>query len=134
MLEMNIPGFVAEAALYRVARPYRTYSGIGGKSTVSGVVPADKDPNCVAGALGVAEAAAVACAAAGPGIGACLFADVAAAAFAISQCPDQSAGGSGGPPPPRECCPPGLKCCGSCVVLPNGGEQCVGGPCARSCP
>lgn len=124
---MNMPGYAAEAALYITGQLYRGYGA-----------PYGAD----AAAIRAAQVPCQVCSAQFDScIQNCLWHfgwDVPGWILCNHDCSnqmDQCQQTCTSPPlPPPECCPPGLKCCGSCVVLPNGGERCVGGPCARFCP
>jgi hypothetical protein len=139
---MYVPGYTADASLYRSARMYRPSNSVElaqATTAESRLVLAQlTGGDCIAACLGVGGACAGACWWAGPGAPACLIACAAAAADCVASCPpDPSGGGNGsGPPPPPVCCPRG-HCCGDCVDLPTGGQHCVGGPCVsppRVCP
>jgi hypothetical protein len=128
---MNMPRFAAEASLYKTTRWYSGYSGIAGLNTASAVVAADANSDCIGICLLAAEGAAVACAWSGPGIYACLLADVLATWACVNGCPPPSnGGGGGGGPPPPLCCPPGTQCkCGGKCVMVGGRLTCVDGEC-----
>ena len=119
---MKLPSFSAESSLYFSKSCFRSRGG--GVGVVSSIVlPQDCSGDCAL-TYGLCLL----------GSGGNPLADIACyIAFVICEgnCPGP---GGGGPPPPPECCPPGLHCCGDCVVLPNGGEVCRNGKCARSCP
>jgi hypothetical protein len=123
---VNTPGFAAEASLYKTGQAYRGYNGMANGAAARGVVAQQLDCQ---GSCALQY-------------GACLLTTGGIAAivcyglfvYCMINCPQP---GGGGPPPPPECCPPGSRCCGECVVLPNGGEVCRNGKCVRSnqgCP
>jgi hypothetical protein len=131
---MYLPGYTADASLYRsthIYRPSNSAELAQAASSVSGLVLAQlTGSDCIGACLAVGEVCGAACAWAGPGAPVCLLACAAAAADCVAQCPPDPGGGGngGGPPPPPVCCPRG-HCCGDCVNLPTGGQHCFGGSC-----
>jgi hypothetical protein len=132
---MNVPGYTADASLYRSAHMYRPSNAAElaeAATAVSGLVLAQlKGGACIAGCIGVEIVCATACAWAGPVGGIiCEIGCGAQLADCVANCPPDPTGGGGGngggPPPAPMCCPPWHKCCGKCVNLPTGGQRCDG--------
>jgi len=151
---MTIPGYAAEASLYKTARFYRAYGGAASGYAAGSIVPSQVcGDDCFAvcgvvagGATAGCITALIAALAAPPPIdvvlagvafGICEALGVGVAAIGCAlNCPSCP---SGGPPPPPMCCPVGRRCgCGgSCVPLAGGGYRCIGGLCLvprQECP
>ena len=110
---MDIPGFAAEASLYKTGRVYRGYSR-GGDTAPSVVAALSCDNACH---LDLATCIAL-----------CGFLDFPCDALCglhwvqcNNQCP--SGGGVGGRQP---ACPKGTKCCGQFIKHPGGITECDG--------
>ena len=137
MTETNMPGFAAEASLYKTRGLYRGYGAMTGPDTSSTVAPADANYDCTNSCLGWAEAGAVVCMlAAGlftPAAGAtCLMGDALTALKCIIACPPpgNGGGGNGGGGGPAPCCGYFRTCrCGGKCVNVNGQLRCVDGFC-----
>lgn len=114
---MKVPGFTAEASLYKSTRLYHGYSGRTRLDTASDVVPAQSDCEIACGIADVVCLAA--CTFLGPFAPLCWAGCTAATVVCLSECQ-----GGGGPPP---CCPLGksCRCGGTCVP----GKGCVDGMC-----
>jgi hypothetical protein len=137
---MNIPGFVAEASLYKSSQAYRGYCGATSGDTAFAIVPSQIcGTDCYYACAGGFFGCGIACylslvlgAVIGPAeivvfIGCLGLACGSGAALCAAQCPpcsgDGDGGGGGGGP--RPCCPASRPfCCGSCVPLPGGGTSC----------
>jgi hypothetical protein len=110
---MNIPGFAAQASLYKSGQPYWGLGG--GGNTAPRVVAALLCENscyldvgiCTLGCISDLNAACVAL---------CVAAGV--------KCLNGCAGGGGAGGGAKGCCPIGKKCCGQCVRVPGKGVQC----------
>jgi len=126
-VEMRLPAFAAEAALYKTKTSYRGFGGITPHGGALTVVPADANSDCIALFLTAAEVAAEACATSVFGIGPCIASVVFATGANICTCPPSGGGGGGGPP---TCCPPGTTCrCGGTCQRVNGRLACWDGKC-----
>jgi hypothetical protein len=126
---MYVPGYTADASLYRSARMYRPFNSVkltqataaAPRLTLAQVSGTD----CIALCQAVEASCAVACLWAGPGLPACEVACAVADTACVLLCPPGPADGGGGfGGGPRRCCPPGTRCCGACVPLPSKGFQC----------
>jgi hypothetical protein len=127
---MNMPGFMAEASLYKNSARYRNTNYVGRSSNGSAaVIP----QTCSASKVIFCNPLINACFGCFaipylPGALAC-FAGCLGGAFAycwdcidLIDLPDN--GGVGGTPHP--CCPPGTRCCGGCTKVPGQGLICEG--------
>lgn len=125
---MTLPGFSAEATLYRTTGRYRASCAGADTQPVAMISPSGSGKQCCTPADD-------------PCILACLIPCESAfwwlggdcdnwCASACCQCP----GNGGGVIPPQPCCPTGLHCCGECVNLKGGGQTCMRGECAKICP
>jgi hypothetical protein len=134
---MALPGYAADASLYRTSQPYRgTRSepvGDAGTTVVAQQITFTCRDSCVASAL----LCGLGCAwATGPFAWVCPLLCVGGLALCLGRCPPDIVGGGGGVP---QCCPPGrtCRCGGQCVTNPNGTISCVDGLCLtpnQQCP
>jgi hypothetical protein len=131
---MALPGYAAEASLYRTSGCYRGASsspvGDAGLTVVAQQI--DCDALCAI----KWQACNIGCAISG-GIFApfCLAACGVTFGLCLNDCPNGGGGGGGVP----QCCPQGrtCRCGGRCVTNPNGTISCVGGECLtpnQQCP
>jgi hypothetical protein len=107
-ITVNIPGFAAEASLYKSRQVYRGYGGGG-----------DTAPRVVAAQLSCSDSCAlqytlclVGAVSGGPLVTALCFANFARCE---STCPGSGGGGGGFQNRPNCNCPVGTTCCGPCV-------------------
>jgi len=119
---MTLPGFTADASLYRTMNLYR--SGISANTSTgprAGLVSPQLDCGLIC--FGEFLACAAGCAFLDP------LCDAGCAityGLCLANCPSSGGGGGGGPPP---CCPLGTSCrCGGRCVP---GKGCIGGACLR---
>lgn len=122
---MNIPGFAAEASLYKTLQMYRGYSGAAGGDAAPIVVPADYLQDCLNSCGQQEEICAGVCAVSiwsPPAFVGCEYGCYIKFLICLSMC---QASHIGGPPPPPACCPTGARCCGDCVSLTGGGQRCT---------
>ncbi len=130
---MNIPGFAAEASLYKTGQSYRGSKGVSGVGTASPIVAAQT--SCIDSCWQQYGLCAGLCLLTfNPGaIAACEFGCWVKNLFCQANCP--VGGGGGGTP---ECCPFGRTCrCGGKCVTVNGRLSCVDGVCLgphEQCP
>jgi hypothetical protein len=117
---MIIPGFTAEASIYRTAQSYRATTGGSLGLTGQSITP---QLDCSSKCIAAYTACFLGCAGAG---GFC----IPACALAFGSCEDGCSGGGGGgggpAPNPRCGCPPGTVCQGGCVKEPGVGLICNG--------
>lgn len=128
---MNIPGYAAEASLYKTRRMYRGPTGTFGAGAAPHIITAALD--CGDKCALESEVCTLACAVGSGGFGlfVCLLACGVQFADCLSNCPSNGSGGGG----LHLCCPYGTtcRCGGKCVP----GKGCVGGVCLRpnqECP
>jgi hypothetical protein len=130
---MALPGYAAEASLYRTSRSYRGASGLADDSSLAVVA---QQISCEASCAIRWQLCNIGCAVGtGPLVLLCLAACGASLGFCLGGCPSGGGGGGGVP----QCCPPGrtCRCGGRCVTNPNGTISCVGGQCLtpnQQCP
>ena len=143
---MNIPGYAAEASLYKTTQVYR-HGGVPTTGSASYVVAAQ---NPCQQACESKLALTLKCCADGypfnaptwfwcNSINAFDCVDLGGTTFAscMKKCVTGGTGGGGGGGGLRPCCPTGSRCCGECVNLRGGGQSCEHGPCIgphESCP
>ena len=119
---MAIPGYAAEASLYKTTWLYRGYSGISRGDAGSSVVAQQLtcEQNCEA-------AAAICVAACFPFNPLCLAACFAGLVVCQAACPPFPGGVGGGGGTGGPCrCPRGTRCCGGCTKVPGQGLVCNG--------
>jgi hypothetical protein len=130
---MGLPGYAAEASLYRTSRSYR--GARRGPAGDSGLTVVAQQIDCSGLCAIKWQLCNIGCATgSGPLVFLCLAACGVAFGLCLNDCP--SGGGGGGVP---RCCPPGrtCRCGGRCVTNPNGTISCVGGECLtpnQQCP
>jgi len=136
---MSVPGFAAEASLYRSRRVYSGYVGAE-RSDGTSIEPSIAQlcgTQCYEACLGLVGATqCLACWAAAEtcsgfwcwfAYAACLLVCGGQTVDCLLNCPECGGSGSGGPP---ECCGEGRTCsCGGRCVPFEGGYRCVGGTC-----
>jgi len=131
---MNMPGFAAEASIYKTRISYRGRCSVLSPARLgAGMVPQQIscEENCQVQGAACVGAAVVGC----PfwAVPICLTLCGIAFASCLDSCP--SGGGGGGPPPPPPCCPLGRSC--RCGGRCEPGRGCVGGVCLgprEQCP
>jgi hypothetical protein len=119
---MYVPGYTADASLYRSAHIYRASKRIElaqASAAVSRLTLAQLTGiDCIEACHAVGLSCLVACAWAGPGFPACAIACGVAEGVCLLQCPpDPADGGGGGGIPPQ--CPSGV-----CCELSDDGKHC----------
>jgi hypothetical protein len=121
---MAIPGYSAEASLYKTTRLYRGYSGVAGVDAGPNVVAQQID--CSLGCALKWQACNIGCAVgSGPFLPLCLAGCGVQFALCLNSCPSNG----GPPPPPPGDCPRGQRCCerdvnGQCTLCVPAGAQC----------
>ena len=122
---MMIPGFAAEASLYRTTQSYRMRSSGSFGPTASSITP---QLDCSSKCTAEYTACLAGCVFTG---GACVPGCFAAFALCQDGCSDSGGGGGGPGPNPRCGCPVGTVCQGGCIKEPGVGLIC-GGDCVST--
>jgi hypothetical protein len=130
---MHMPGYTAEASLYKTRRLYRGRRGTFGVNTNRSVTAAlDCHDECLLKYFACEAGCLIGTS--GLGLIFCIGGCAVAAAECGNQCPSDGGGGGGG----SLCCPVGTSCrCGGRCVNVNGQLRCVDGMCLRpnqQCP
>lgn len=118
---MIIPGFTAEASVYRTTQSYRTTTGGSLGPTGESIAP---QLDCSSKCTAEYTACLAGCVFAG---GACIPGCFVAFTLCQDGCSGGGGGGGGGPGPNPRCgCPPGTVCQGGCIKEPGVGLICNG--------